>query len=325
MDGTIIQQGNFTSTGANKTLEIRSDVDWMRVYNLTQAAAANANAGVEFYWQRGFATNNGMVYFHAAGSQVISISTAAAGIGAGAIGGFTLVDSSTQSTGAATALTAISTAATPRVTVASTALLTTGDVVRLNTIAGAPQLGGIDFTITVIDATHFDLANMAQLTVAGTTGFYRKLNFPSLYYPRRRFITKITQATSAVVTTSVDHGYTVGQEIRFNVPSVYAMTQMDGLSGTVTAVTAGTFTVDIDSSAFTAFAFPLAAIVPFSPAESIPFGEDTAQALSSAVDILGDATINQGYIGMVLGGGAASPGGANADVMYWVAGKSFNV
>lgn len=325
MDGTIIQQGSFTSTGADKTLEIRSGVDWMRVYNLTQAAAANNGAGVEFYWQRGFAANDGMVYFHAAGSQVISISTAAAGVGGGAIGGFTLVDSSDQSTGAATALTAISTANPPVVTTASTALLRTGDVVRLNTIAGAPQLGGLDFSITVINGTTFSLTNMAQLAVAGTTGFYRKINFPALYYPRRRFITKLSQAASAVVTTSVDHGYTVGQEIRFNVPDGYGMTEINGLSGTITAVTASTFTVNIDSSGFTAFAFPAAAAVPFSPAEAIPFGEDTAQALSSNVDILGDATINQGYIGMVLAGGAASPGGANADVMYWVAGKSFNV
>jgi len=31
MDGTILQQGRFTSDGTNKVLAIRSDVDWIRV------------------------------------------------------------------------------------------------------------------------------------------------------------------------------------------------------------------------------------------------------------------------------------------------------
>ena len=325
MDGTIIQQGSFTSTGANKTIEIRSGTDWMRVINYTNTAAGVQFAGTSFYWQRGFAANDGIVNFHAAADQIISTSTAAVGVGAGAIGGFTLVDSSDQTAGAATAFTAISTANPPVVTTASTALLRTGDVVRLNTIVGSGQFAGIDFSITVLNGTTFSLTNASQLAVAGTTGFYRKLNFPPLFYPRRRVITKISLAASAVVTTSVDHGYTVGQEVRMNVPAANGMPQMDGLSGTITAVTASTFTLNIDSSAFTTFAFPLVAAVPFTPAEVVPFGEDTAQALSSATDILGGATINTGYIGMVLAGGDASPGGANGDVMYWVAGKSVNI
>src|ERR1700748_1497078 len=55
MDGTIISQGRFTSTGAAKTLNIRSDVDWMSVKNITVAAANQTTAvGVEYFWQRGF-------------------------------------------------------------------------------------------------------------------------------------------------------------------------------------------------------------------------------------------------------------------------------
>lgn len=324
MDGTIIQQGSFTSTAADVTLQLRSSVDWMRVYNLTQAAGATQFDGVEFYWQRGFATNNGLVYFHAAASQVISISTSATGVGAGAVGGFTLVDSSVQTPGAAVALTAISTANPPRVTSNGHGLVT-GDVVRLSSTTGAPQFGGLDFRINRIDANNFDLTYAPQLAVAATAGFWRRINFDPIYYPRRRFITAITQAASAVVTTSVDHGYTVGQNIRMNVPAIFDMIQMDGLTGTITAVTASTFTINIDSTAFTAFAFPVAAEIPFTPAEAVPFGEDTAQALSSAVDILGDATLNTGYIGMILAAGAASPAGTNGDSIYWVAGKSFNV
>ena len=54
-------------------------------------------------------------------------------------------------------------------------------------------------------------------------------------------------------------------------------------------------------------------------------GEDTATALLAGVDILSDATLNTGYLGMLLTGGINNPGGAASDVVYWVAGKSFSV
>lgn len=57
----------------------------------------------------------------------------------------------------------------------------------------------------------------------------------------------------------------------------------------------------------------------------IPVGEDTAEALALSADILSDATENTATIGIQLAGGAGNPGGAAADVMYWVAGKSFSV
>ncbi len=325
MDGTIIQQGSFISDGTNKTIQLRSGVDWMRVINYSNAGAAVQFAGTEFFWQRGFVANDGLVQFHAAATQVLSQSTALVGVGAGAIGGFTLVDSSVQTPGAAVAFTAISVANPPRVTVASTALLRDGDVVRLSNIAGAPQLAGIDFVIDVFDATQFDLVDAPTLAVAGTTGFYRKINFDPIFYPRRRFIMDITAANPAVVTTSVFHGYTVGQEVRMHVPAAFGMVEMDGLSGTILSVTDNTFSININSSAFTAFAFPLAAAVPFTPAEVVPFGEDTGFALINGEDILADSTIDESFIGIILASGNASPGGANGDLMYWIAGKSFNV
>ena len=54
MDMTIIQQGTFVGTGGVINLPIRSDVDWIRVYNYTVAGAnQTVPVGVEYYWQRG--------------------------------------------------------------------------------------------------------------------------------------------------------------------------------------------------------------------------------------------------------------------------------
>lgn len=326
MDGTIIQQGSFISTGGDTTIQIRSDLDWMKVYNYDAAGGATQFAGVEFYWQRGFVANDALIKFHALGSQALSESTALVGVGnGGAVGGFTLVDSSLQTPGASVAFTAL-TATNPAVlTVASTALLRTGDIVRLSNIATAPQLAGIDWEITVVDGTHFSIP--INLTVAGGAGRYRLIPFDPIFYPRRRFISSLVNLGGiTTITTTVPHGYTVGQEVRFNIPSAFGTNPLDGMSSTISAIIDETsFQVTFNPATLGTFTFPLAAAVPFTPAEVIPFGEDTAFALSTGQDILADATINTAFIGIILAGGLSSPGGANGDLMYWVAGKSFNV
>jgi hypothetical protein len=327
MDNTILQQGRFTSTGANKTIQLRSDVDWMAVYNVTQGAASQTTAlGVKYYWQRGFPSAAAWITYKSNAANAANLE------GYVTSNGFTLVDSSLQTPGVLNAtITAVSNAAIPVVSNSGTNGLVAGDVVRIIDVTGAKQLGGIDFTVgyNTLTSGTFSLDYMAQI-VAGTTGSWRKISFNPIFYPRRRVITSITQASSAVVKLSVTHGYKVGQAVRFRVPADFGMVEMDGLLGTITAIntttTSGnTITVDIDSSAFTAFAWPTTSNVAFTPAEVIPVGEDTAEALSAAVDILSDATNNESYIGMVLTGGESNPGGAASDVLYWVAGKSFSV
>ena len=324
---TVIQQGRFTSDGTAHTIKLRSDIDWMEVYNLTIADANQTTAvGVQYYWQRGFATDRGWEYKKSNAANAANLSDYLAS------GGFTYVDSSGNPNDALNATaTDVSNAAIPVVTNSGVNALVAGDVVRLINITTGQQLGGMDFTVghNTLGDTTFSLDYMAQVATA-TTGSWRRIKFDPLYYPRHRAVTAISLATSAVVTMSVTHGYKVGQAIRFVVPAAYGMTEMDNLVGTITAIdttlTSGnTITVDIDSSAFTAFAFPVSADVPFSLALAIPLGMDTAQALSSAVDILSDATFNTGFIGMSLAAGADSPAGATSDVIYWKAGKSFNV
>lgn len=332
MDGAIIQQGRFTSTGATKVIQLRAGVDWMMVYNKTIAAASQTTAvGVQYYWQRGFGSGEGWEYLKSNAANAANLSTYLTS------GGFTLIDSSSNPVGPLDGtsgnadITAVSNAAIPVVTNNNVNGLVAGDVVRLINVVGGQQLGAMDFTVgnNTLGNTTFSLDYMSQI-VAATTGHWRRIQFDPIFYPRRRFITKITKAASAVVTLSVTHGYKVGQEVRLIVPAAYGMVEMNGLVGTITAIdttvtTGNSITVNIDSSAFTTFAFPLTADAPFTAAEVVPMGEDTAQALSSAVDILSDATLNTGYIGLQLAAGANSPAGQVSDVIYWVAGTSFSV
>lgn len=325
MDNTIIQQGRFTSAGLAVELQIRSDIDWMEVINYTIADADQTTAvGVKYYWQRGMAADTGIEYLKSNAAAAANL------VDAMASGGFTLLDTSESPLSALNATTtAISTAAIPVVTNSGTNALSAGDVVRITNTTSAQQLGGFDFTVghNTLSGTTFSLDYMPQLALAGTTGSWRKINFQPQFYPRHRFITKMTAASSMVVTMSVTHGFTVGQAVRFKVPSGYGMVEANELIGNITAInttlaSGNSITVDIDSSAFTAFAFPVNADVPFTPALVIPVGEAASE---SAANLLDDATNNVSFIGMSLAAGANSPAGATSDVIYWRAGKSFSV
>lgn len=324
-----MESGYFTSTGANVTIPLRSDVDWCLVYNETAAYQNAADLAFQFFWRKNMTQGRGTVWT-IQGTQANDPITVAQ-IGAGL--GFYYVDSSvfTATIGPAV-ITNISNATPPRVTSAGHGLVT-GDIVTLQSTVGALQLDGIDFRVTRVDANNFDLTwgpTVATAAAPGAAAFFRKLSNEGIYVPRARVITKMTQAVQAVVTMAAPHNFTVGQKVRMIIPQVtavaYGMTALDGQQVTVVAIDLvnNTITIDFDTTGLPAFAFPLTANVPFTPAQVVPIGEDTSVAISNNAPILGDATMNVAEIGLTLVGGATGPAGANADVIYWQVGKGFN-
>lgn len=370
MDGTILGQGTFTvATGVPAvTVAIPSNADFMWVKNFTQYGANSAFAGIDFYWQRGMANGSAIVQFKNATSAILgdTITT----------GGFTLFDpsvASSQYSANIAITTGVSNATRPVVTTTNTTGLvaasstTPGSVVRIQSPGFPPN--GIDFTVGAVTAgVSFTLLSAAGALAtapgaAGTLGNYQIQNFNPLFYPRRRFIASISQATQAVVATTVPHGLTPGQSIRFNIPAVSGMVELNAtpdnnyLTATVVSISAtdqNIFTINIDTTGFTAFTWPTSAQQPSSYPILTPVGEDTATALlsptiqipgvSSATlgtqifntntGILADSTVNTGFLGMTLGTGGegtitgggdiiSGPAGNTAgDVVFWVAGKS---
>lgn len=326
-------QNVFTSTGVAKLLQIRSGVDYIQTVNQTQIAANAVSTGYKFFWQYPMANDTGIEYQSNAGGTAVNMVWLTSG-------GFTPIDTTVSTPGASVVLSAISNATPPVVSTASTAGLNNGDIVRLYNVTGGQQLGGLDFTIGGIVAnTSFTLANMRAI-VAATTGSYRRIPYDPYFYPPTRVISKIGASTLnganvAIVTLTVTHAYTVGQKIRFKIPTVtnlaYGMPALNDVEATILAIGAAdvdgvtnTITVDVDVTALGTFAWPLTANVPFTPAQIVPVGENTAQANLSGVNPFADAEVNQGFIGMRLAAGVNSPAGQNNDVIYWIAGKSFN-
>jgi hypothetical protein len=191
---------------------------------------------------------------------------------------------------------------------------------------------------------------MDSIVNAAGPGTYRVIPFDPYFYPPIRIITKIAVATTgtaaagnpamsadqALVTLSVTQNYTVGQEIRFIIPTVtaaaFGMTELNGVEATIIAIgdtdsdgATNTIRVAVDVSGFTAFAYPVTADPRTTPAQVVPIGENTAVALQYGQNILADATVNTAYIGILLQAGVTSPAGSEGDVIYWVAGKSFSV
>jgi len=324
---TILQQGRFTADGTAERLAIRSDVDWMRVINWTIADADQTTAvGVQYYWQRGMPADRGIEYKKSNAANAVNL------IDAMASGGFTLINDQTDPVlSASRVITAGTNAPQPVYDTGTTTGLATGSVVRLYTMTGQSELGGVDFEIDTVNAGVSFRVRYAMSQAPGaacTAGAYRIVNRDPSFYPTMRYIANITQATQAVVTMTVSHGYTVGQVVSFRIPGQVAlgtMTELNGLNGSIVAVSASTITVDIDTSAFTAFNVPLATDAPVTWPQIVPVGEDTAAALTYGGDILGDAERNISIIGMSLATGANSPAGKNGEVIYWVAGKSFSV
>lgn len=312
--------GTFTSDGTNVNLSIPSGYTEIELTNLSFMGSTAASTPVMKAWGYSeLAAGEGIFATKTNGAATIALPTTVA------TNGFTfLADSGLQTPGAATAITAITNAAPPVVSTASTTGLANGDVVRVYGTTGQLNIAGFDFTIgSVVANTSFELANMAAPGAAATAGFWRRIPFDPRFYPVNRSITKITQASSALVTMAVTHGFTVGQKVRMIVPEEYGMVEMDNLLATITAIgtadgdgATNTITLDIDSSAFSAFAFPTSALAAtgVGVAQVVPVGE---AATSPYENLLDDATDNISITGVIVGTSMQTSG----SVYQWVARK----
>lgn len=371
MDGTILGQGTFVvpATIVNQIIQVPSAADWVRVMNYTQygtAPTGATNAGIEFFWQRGMPNGSAMVKYYVNGQ----------GANASAIsgdlitsGGFSIWDSSAQQAGSApifgnpVAVTAVTNATRPVLSTGSTAGVSVGSVVRLSQTAQT-DVNGIDFVVGAVTLntsitllTASNVLATAPGAIGGANGFYRIVNYPALYYPARKTVVNITQAANAQVSTALEHSLTVGQSVRFSIPSVSGMVQLNPSSSNqylyatvLSVVDAYNITIDVNTTSFTAFTWPTIAQQPSAFPTMEPIGENSSVALAANNSlypqyqglnvfnanngVFADATINTGYYGMILGtGGIGSilagatkitgpAGTAASDVMYWVSGKA---
>lgn len=206
--------------------------------------------------------------------------------------------------------------ATGTFTVASTAGMYPGSTVLLTGFTVDKQLGGVLVTVaTVPSSTTFTIANFSSwLNTSSFTGgaqvfAARVVTTGPLFYPQNAQIAFISKANGAVVTTTTNTNLTVGQQVRLYVPSRFGMVEASNQTAIISAVSANQVTlagsIALNSTAFTTFAWPTAAQVPFTGAWLIPIGSgpspQSGPPISYNVDVLDDATDSQAYQGFQIG------------------------
>lgn len=275
--------GQISSTGGQTLVMLPFAPSFIEIYNRN---AATAGAGItRASWNYNMGQGAAALSTFGTGDQYIAPfgGTSSAGLTSGT--GFTTVKSTDQLLFGPvyqhTASTdfSISKASPGVVTTTTPHGLTTGNVVMFQNLAqtattGMQQIAGIPFVVTVTSTTTFTIpwnTNQSNYTAfnsatsANLVGSFKKLMYPVTYAPGKTYISNITfgGATTTVTTTS-PHNYVVGQQIGFRIPTIWGATQLDEVKNTsslgipfycyVSSVAnSTTFTVNVNSSAFTAF------------------------------------------------------------------------
>ncbi len=311
-----VVSSQFTSTGVPVNISLPSGYTNFELIDIS-SIGSTADTTQVMYARGTSLMPAGSAYYNTKTSGAATLALTAMT----AANGFTFVaESDTYPLGSPVAITAVSQASTAVVsTGTTTGLVASSSVVRLTNVTGMQQVSSIDFTIGTIDAgVSFQLAylNSSGFAAAGTGGTYTLIPFPSAYYPKRRYITAIGLGTTTTVQMSVTCGYTVGQEVRLIVPAAFGTTQLNGMQGAITAIntSTNTITLNINSSGFTAFAFPTSATaaagVTF--AQVVPIGE---AAMTPYQNLLDDATVNQSFTGVQIGTAVQTSG----ETYQWIA------
>lgn len=346
MPFTILTGDSFTSTGVGVKINLPSSADYFKTWNITQMPLAPATAVVvmgEWFGPKfgagQTAANDGLRWKKTNSTSALNLDTFATST---ASNGFTYVTTSPiVEPQAANAITAIS-AANPAV-VSQTNTYSNGDFLRIYSTTGDLTIGGMVFQISSASGSAYTLLGLANVAAnglaAGTAGFTRRVSRFAAVDPEFLYITNISKASQAVVTTSIDPSpyYVVGNKIHFSVPPSFGMSQMNQLTGTIVAVNAvaasgsiGAYnlTVDIDSTTFTTFAFPITTLSPTATlfATLSPAGSKTSFNPNTLVQTGYEFQKTPFHTGqftpyMFLAGGAQSPAGASGDVINWMAYK----
>ncbi len=270
--------GSFTSENpaARHDVELPSgQPDYFRIRNRTAWGDDAAETSVEANWWIGMAWDSAQTIDQAVTSGALSSEAITTG-------GFRFIDTWNPPTFAELVSTGITAAEPAVVSMANTGSIAVGDVVRISDSTGMLQISSYDFTVDAVSTdTSITLQLDAQNFAAPATAANVRLIIPGRFYPRWRYIVPledaagITQASQAVITTSVDHDFSVGEKVSFRVSSAYGMSQINNKTATVvsvgnvseggvyTAAVTGPFNalqIDLDTSGYSAFSLPTSAI-----------------------------------------------------------------
>lgn len=117
------------------------------------------------------------------------------------------------------------------------------------------------------------------MTVVSNGGLYNS----GTYIPWVCNITAITNANPMVVTTAINHGFVVGNQVQFMIPKQWGIQQLNNQTGYISDFTSNTITVLLDSSLFDTFITPVVSLpVVIDQPQVIPIGDSNTGYLTIA-------------------------------------------
>lgn len=262
-----LAKGKFTSTGAAQVINLPFQPDFVEFQNYT-ATKTPANHGIPYArWDVSMGQGFAAAKLFNATPVLTTGCVEVAGISSFAAGQLLQYGASQQVIGI--------TKANPASVNVTAHGYQSGDVVVFqglfqSSTTGMPQINGIPFTVTRVDANNFTIpwnsnqSSYTALSASPSGAAVKKVLYPYLYFPGASVISSMTLGSTTTVDTTSAHNFRVGQEVAFRIPSLWGTIQLNSLPNTlspgspvygyVVAVTDyNTVVVNIDSSAMTAF------------------------------------------------------------------------
>lgn len=276
-------KGSYTVVGGTlgvsapsaKVINLPFIPDFVQLINYTQAATP-ANHGIPFAFWDAAIPNTTVVEVNTSGTVLRTDTVTTNGIS-------TFQAGLSLQYGASKQVVAIIKSVSPTNVQVTAHGYSTGDVVIFQGLyqtqytAGMPQITGIPFTVTRVDADNFTIlwdtsgSNYTALSASPSGATVKKVLYPYLYAPGVNIISAITLASTTTITTTSSHNYVVGQEVAFRIPTIFGVSppawgtiQLNSLPNNVTpgspiygyvvsVTNANTFVVNINSTSYTAF------------------------------------------------------------------------
>jgi len=240
---------------------------------VTGYGRANNASAIEWWWERsmGNGAANGLLQSSAAlGSPAVTTYQFAVNTK-----GISCFDTSNPPTFASLTATAIN-HTTFVVSMANTGSIQVGDFVRIVNPVGMLQAGSFTAKVTAVTVnTSITLGYIATAVTAGVsftadaTAASIVKYIPPQYYPKEAQVMYVSQATQGKVYFARPNTFTVGELVDFQIPSTYGMTQLTFLArnssgparvlAVTNSATESSIVLDLDTSGFTAFAYPTSA------------------------------------------------------------------
>lgn len=268
-------KGKFTSTGGAQIVNLPFVPDYVELINYTVANSAAASQNIAAaQWDANMGQGFAVIQGYNATPTLIYDTVTVQGISTFTAGKLLQYGATQQ---------VVSTTKADPTSIEVTAHgYTSGDVVIFQGLystkytAGMPQMDGMTFTVTVVDANNFTVpwdstgTNYTALAASPAGASVKKVLYPYLYAPGVAYISAITTGTTTTIDTTCAHNFVVGQEVAFRIPtdaatsSVWGTVELNSLPNNVTpgspiyayviAVTDyNTFVVNVDSTGYTAF------------------------------------------------------------------------